>query len=331
MTATQRLEAVIAGRLPDRPPFSFWYHFHADQFSGRAAVTAHMEHLDRYDMDFLKVMNDNPYPQKEPIRSVKELHSLPDLAGTEEGFGLQLKLIASLKSAVRGNVPLITTIFNPWATLRNLVQPPHEHLPPNMDASADAPSRWIRDAYAQEPDAVRHAINTIARNLSHFAAQCLSAGADGIFLSVRDDWVDTPQRPHLYDDLVRAADLQVLAGASQARFNILHVCGKAIDFPAFAAYPVSIINWADRAAGPAIRHVAGSIKPAICGGVDNNSTLITGTPEAVAREVEDAIAQAHPHPLIIAPGCTFSPDSVPPANLKALVNAVKSAHYAQPA
>jgi len=36
---------------------------------------------------------------------------------------------------------------------------------------------------------VRGALERIARNLARFAARCLAAGADGIFLSVRDDWL----------------------------------------------------------------------------------------------------------------------------------------------
>jgi hypothetical protein len=37
---------------------------------------------------------------------------------------------------------------------------------------------------------VRGALERIGRSLAHFAARCLEAGADGIFLSVRDDWLD---------------------------------------------------------------------------------------------------------------------------------------------
>ena len=71
---------MLGGAKPDRPPFSFWYHFLADQASGDAAVRAHLNHLHRYDLDFLKVMNDNPYPHSSGrIQWVEELASVVPL------------------------------------------------------------------------------------------------------------------------------------------------------------------------------------------------------------------------------------------------------------
>lgn len=61
-TPIERVDAVLGGRKPDRPPFSFWHHFPHDQVAGKPAVDAHLDQLDRYAMDVLKVMNDNPYP-----------------------------------------------------------------------------------------------------------------------------------------------------------------------------------------------------------------------------------------------------------------------------
>ena len=60
MNSKERIDAVLAGRMPDRPPFSFWYHFSHDQIAGVGALHAHLNQLDHYQMDFLKVMNDNP-------------------------------------------------------------------------------------------------------------------------------------------------------------------------------------------------------------------------------------------------------------------------------
>ena len=197
------------------------------------------------------------------------------------------------------------------------------HLPPNLDAAADLPSRWIRQAYRENPELVAQALETIGWNLARFAANCVAAGADGIFLSVRDDWVDAPETPGLYDRLVRQTDRAILAAVKTAPFNVLHVCGKALNFRAFAEYPVPVLNWADRAAGPAIREVATWAKPALWGGVDNLGTLVTGTPQQVRDEVVDALRQAGNRPIMIAPGCTFDPARVPEANLHALADAVR--------
>jgi hypothetical protein len=106
---------------------------------------------------------------------------------------------------------------------------------------------------------------------------------------------------------------------------VLHICGKALNFRTFAEYPVAVLNWADRAAGPSIHDVAPWAKPALWCGVDNLVTLVTGTPDQVRDEVTDALRQAGTRPIMIAPGCTFDPARVPQANLQALADAASHA------
>ena len=91
---------MLAGRKPDRPPFSFWYHFPPDQVAGTAAVNAHLDLLNRYGMDVLKVMNDNLYPHSGRIARVEDLASLVPLKGDEAGFGEQLAVLSALRTAI---------------------------------------------------------------------------------------------------------------------------------------------------------------------------------------------------------------------------------------
>ena len=321
MNRIERLQCVLDGRVPDRPPVSFWHHFSPNEFCGPAAVKSHVAHLERYDLDFLKVMNDNGYPHTDLVRDVEDLSSVSELRGDEPAFARQLDLIADLHRQLDGRALMATTIFNAWTVLRHLIRPPTEHNPPDLSGAPDGPSEQIMAMVAQDEEAVKSAIGRIGRNLSRFAAGCIEAGANGIFLSVRDDWVES-RGTNLYGRFVRSSDLEILRGAARGRFNMLHVCGRAVDFRAFAAYPVDVINWADRSAGPSIAEVKGWLKPAICGGIDNLVTLPSGTPEDCESEVVDALRQAGQRPVIIAPGCTYDPQVVPSANLQAIGRAV---------
>ena len=166
----------------------------------------------------------------------------------------------------------------------------------------------VRDAklsqfLAEAPDVLAKALDAVTQTLSNFARNCLAAGADGIYLAVRDDWVDTPENgAGVYDRLVRGSDLKILAAAAGGSLNILHVCGKPLDFRRFGQYPVQALNWADRIGGPPIADVAPWLGPAICGGIDNLGTLVSGSPEEIKREVADAVRQAAGRPIMIAPG-----------------------------
>ncbi|MFH0983105.1 MAG: uroporphyrinogen decarboxylase family protein [Planctomycetota bacterium] len=323
----ERVTAVLAGRRPDRPPVGFWYHFDRHRPYGPEAVRAHLDHLGTYDLDFLKVMNDNGYPHPGVVHSVADLATLPVLNGDEPEFARQLELIETLAKEVRGKVLITSTVFNAWATLRRLVKPRFHGAPPLMRASADEASIILSRFLAHDHDVLARALETIGESLARFARRCLEAGADGIFLSVRDDWVDTPTNgPGTYREIVRPTDLQILEAATAGRFNLLHVCGCAVNFESFAAYPVHALNWADRAAGPAIAEVRDRVKPALCSGVDNLGVLVEGTPEQCAAQVRDAIAQAGDRPIMIAPGCTFDPARVPRENLAAVCQAARSAY-----
>ena len=325
MTPIERVSAVVHGEKPDRPPVSFWYHFAPGFHHGPAAAAAHLEHLHKYQLDFLKVMNDNPFPVRRDIRTADDLRDLPVLKGDEEGYGHQLELIRALAAELSGKVFLVTTLFNAWTLLRRVVTPhtTDKHHPPVLGQGLTPADVRLCELLAEDRTAVGMALDAIATSQANFARRCVEMGADGVFLSVRDDWVDANGRG-TYDEMVRLGDGQILTAARGARLNILHVCGKPRDFDAFAAYPVKVINWADRAVGPAISEVAARVKPAICGGVDNLSTLPKGTPAEVRAEVRDALRQAGDHPMIVGAGCTFDPEAVPEANLHAMVDAARA-------
>jgi uroporphyrinogen decarboxylase len=331
MNKRERVQTVVDGNKPDRPPVSFWYHFAPDKVAGQAAVDAHLGHLAKYDLDFLKVMDDNRYPRDlgpSIIESIGDLKKLQVLRGTESSFAAQLDVLRKLKQHLERKVFFCTTLFNPWATLRTFVEPPSdEHGPPKMDG-CDARDDKITELLKQDRAAVAAAIDTLAESIANYARECIRAGADGVFLSVRDDWVDRRENGEgLYDEIVKPADLKILAAASAGTFNVLHICGRPLNFERFAGYPVHVLNWADRAAGPSIAYARDRAKPALSGGIDNLKELPEGTPAQVRAQALDAVRQAGHRPILLTPGCTYDPTAVSDDNLHAMVDAAKSAAY----
>jgi uroporphyrinogen decarboxylase len=332
MNKIERLNAVLEGCRPDRPPVSFWYHFGPECAAGKAAVEAHVRHMEMYDLDFLKIMDDNRYPRiglrKGVIAEPGDLEHWSVLQGDEDRFARQLELIRKLAQRFRGQFRMITTIFNAWTTLRQMTLPESgEHGPPVLGQTGDprdlTMSRFLREA----PDALGCALDIIAGSLANFARNCLDAGADGVFFSVRDDWVDTPENgTGTYNRLVRPGDLRILKAVQRGAFNMLHICGQAVDFERFAGYAVDAVNWADRYAGPSIASASTWLRPAICGGLNNLGTMATGSPEDCEREAVDAMQQAGDRPIILAPGCTFDPATVPTENLRAIRRVVEKSN-----
>lgn len=328
MNKIERIDAVIANRQPDRVPLSFWHHFAPDEAAGPAAVAAHLRLVAAYDVDFLKVMDDNRYPRFQlptgVVRDAADLERLVPLRGEEDSFGRQLELLGELEKRLGDSLYKPTTVFNAWTTLRNLLAPDTGvHGPPVLGQTGDRRDEQLGRFVREAPAALVRALAAITESTARFVGHCLDAGADGIYLSVRDDWVEAHGRG-LYDKLVRDSDRIILDAAARGRFNILHVCGTAVDFDRFAHYPAQALSWADRSAGPSIAEAAPRVKAAICAGLDNLGTLKTGTPDQCVAQARDALRQAGPRPMILAPGCTFDPGQVPKENLFALRQAVDS-------
>ena len=329
MDKIERVSAVLEGRQPDRLPISFWYHFGPDAVAGPKAVEAHIRHAETYDLDFLKVMCDGRYPLPQAsqgaIEDSADLERLVPMRGDEDIFGRHLEVLQALSRRFKGELLMTTTLFNSWSTLRRLMAPDLDvHGPPSRHRIADVRDAKMSKFLSESPAALAKALGAITETLANFARNCLAAGADGIYLSVRDDWVDTAENgTGVYDRLVREDDLKILSAASGATLNFLHVCGVPLDFTRFGGYPVHALNWADRIGGPPIAEVASWLKPAICGGIDNLGTLISGTPRKIEHEVADAVEQAAGRPIIVAPGCTFDGHAAPTANLHAIRAAVE--------
>ena len=167
MNKIERLDAVLKGRRPDRAPVSFWYHFSEECAAGRAAVQAHVRHMETYDLDFLKIMDDNRHPRlglrEGVISGIDDLERLPALQGDENGFARQLELISELARRFGGQFRMITTVFNSWSTLRQMILPASgKHGPPVVGQTDDprdhTMSRFLREA----PDALSRALDTNA-------------------------------------------------------------------------------------------------------------------------------------------------------------------------
>jgi uroporphyrinogen decarboxylase len=221
-----------------------------------------------------------------------------------------------------------TTIFNAWTQLRRCLGDPH--AAPIIGAGSDDREEAMKGWLAQDRPAFVDALDKIARSLANFAARCVEAGADGVFLSCREDWVEglpgaagPVGTPGAYAEVVRERDLLILDAVKDAPFNVLHVCGRRIHLERFNDYPVQVVNWPDREYGPSIADAKGWVKPALCGGVNNLTTLPHGTPAQCAEEVRDALRQAGDRPLIVGAGCTYDPDAVPAENLHAIRRAVE--------
>ncbi len=324
MQKKERVRAALAGRPVDRVPAGFWGHDYLREWSPRGLADAMLEPFHRYDWDYMKVNPRATYyceawgcryePSTDAARGpqLKEhlLHSAADLtkvgriSGVDGVFMEQLEALMLIRQGIDG-ADFIQTVFSPLSVAGYLA-----------GRDLNAIRHWMRES----PGALHTALATITETLSDYVRQCLHVGASGIFFATTDWGTRTNLTSELYREFGRPYDLDVLDAASTGEFNVLHVCRGDNLLLDLLDYPVHAFNWASHEKGNlSLAEGAARTTRAVMGGVAQ-STLLEGTPGDVAREVKEAIASTTGTRLLIAPGCSISPQT-PAENLTAAAKA----------
>src|SRR5436305_6626240 len=93
----ERVTHALKGEDVDRLPFSFWYHFGLQHGPGRKHAEAEIDFYRAYDLDFLKVMNDYPYPLpagREAIDSPDDWRRVEPIAANDPCWTEQLTALS---------------------------------------------------------------------------------------------------------------------------------------------------------------------------------------------------------------------------------------------
>lgn len=297
LTPKERVDRVLAGRTPDRPPFCFWHHFQDEKEPGRRHAALTLDFARRYQLDIAKVMSDYPYPKG----AGAQWHELKPV---DNPFPEQVKALELIRDGLAGQKHFVETIFNPWNQATKI-------------ASKEAVTELMRT----RPQALLDALEAIARSEANHARLALEAGASGIFLAV-----DNAQQGVLtleeYRKFSEPFDRMVLEAAKDAPLNILHLHGPKVYLDHFwKGWPVQVIHYSAHETGVTLAEARKKTSAVLMGGLDHRS--VVGAPaekvQAMLRE-----ARAAGPKWICAPGCSV-PDDSPREKLLALSRLLRAA------
>jgi uroporphyrinogen decarboxylase len=303
----ERVKAALLGEEVDRPPFSFWYHFGLQHMPSKRHAEAEIDFYQAYDLDFLKVMSDYPYPLPTGLQAVEtedDWKRVEPVKGKDKCWAEQLDALSIINDAIGNEALFIETIFSPWTTARR------------MTCAGD-----IAEARRRHPEALLSAMDSIAVSLADYASEAIRRGAAGIFLSLgaaTDDIMSAED----YNIWGRPFDLKLLDAVREAPFNVLHIHGKRIHFDSLLDYPASAINWSHLTTPPSL--IEGRVRSGktVMGGIDETAASHLAPPE-IALQVNRALQQVGERGLIIAPGCSVATDT-PERTLRAIKAALQS-------
>jgi uroporphyrinogen decarboxylase len=270
ITPKDRVNLVLAGRKPDRAPFTFWHHFGDAKLPGLKHAASTLEFQRKYHLDLVKVMSDYPYPKG----AGSQWYELKEIATP---FPEQLIALELIRDGLNGQKHFIETFFNPWKVAENLSSP-------------DAVLQLMRD----KPQSLLDALEAIARSEANHARAALERGASGVFLAIAN-----AQQGHLtreeYKKFSDPFDRMILAAANGAPLNTLHLHGDQVYLDHFwKGWSAQIINYDSAGTKLPLAAASKHFSGVLMGGL-NHTTAATSPPGSPK--------------WICAPGCSVPDDS----------------------
>ena len=309
MTKVERVDAVLQGRTPDRPPMSMWYHFGNQHLSGEKYADIALDWFEHYDFDFLKLMNDYFYPMPDGVEEVKSASDLRRIVHFEPescDWKEQLSAIRIVSRRLAGEAYFIDTVFDPWQSLQRSIAGEH-----------------LADLVTSAPDELKRALDVAADNLVAYCRRSLSLGSSGIFMSVLGSESQLDRR--LFLEFAKPAAMKVFRAVQDlGKMNTAHIHGDRIYTDDVLDFPVSIMSWEDRSDGnPSLSEMKARWPGVVMGGIDNDR--VTRVSTAFCREnVREGLRRGGKDRFILANGCSI-PTWLDPRALKAMVETAKSA------
>ncbi len=305
MNKIERVDTVLAGGQPDRPPLSLWYHFGHQYAGGKKFAEIALEYFAYYDFDFLKVMNDYYYPLPQGLQEVKTREDLKHIVRFDVEqceWREQFDALKIINERLKGKAYFLDTVFDPWQVLVRSLS-----------------GRNVYSLMENEPDALLEALDVIADNLIAYSKKSLSLGTAGIFMSVPAA-VEAMKREQFLK-FVKPFSMKIFGAISGlGKMNTAHIHGDELYFDDIVDLPVPILSWWDRGPhGPSIEYGKGKFAGCVMGGIDQ--TLLTrNTIPFIKNHVREGLKMGGTTRFFLANGCSIENWGFPGA-VKAVVEA----------
>jgi len=330
LSKRERLERAIRGEEVDRVPVALWRHWPGDDQRAADLAEATVAFQRQWDFDFVKVTPASSFcvtdygvqdrwvgdleGTREYIRRViqrsldwTELRVLDPSRGA---LARQLEVLRLLKDALGEDIPFIQTIFSPLAQAKNM-----------------AGQSLLIEHMRTAPDRLKTGLNTITESTLRFIDAMRRSGVSGIFYAIQHASYRVMSESE-YREFGRPYDLQILEALPKDWWlNVLHLHGDAPMFDLVTDYPVQVINWHDREAGPDLAEGKLKFSGAVSGGLGRWDPMHNGTPVEVREQARQAIEQTHGRRFILSTGCVIM-TTTPTSNIRAareIVETVSSA------
>ncbi len=292
MKKKERIDTILAGKKPDRTPFTFWYHFGNQCGSGDSFADSVIDFYNYFGVDLLKVMNDYHYPYPEGFDVVKDAEGLKKVgyATLHDGTVFeQIIAIEKIADAIGDEVYIVDTMFDPWQQLARHIC-----------------GEYLRDLAKTAETELLGALDRLTDYCIEYTKATVDAGAAGVFLAIQASDQLVPGGYETFRKFIRPQAIRILNAIKDvSKFNILHMCGQEIYTEGIEDFPADVLSFADRSeTNPSLQQVKEMTGKIVMGGM-NQLTMNRATLDSLVENADIMLSECGESHAIGAIGCSI--------------------------
>jgi uroporphyrinogen decarboxylase len=306
MTKVERIKAAIEGRQPDAIPYAVWTHLPGIDMDPVKLAEATFDFYKKYDVDFIKTMNNGMYPIEDigctvdysniasggvaklidtPVKTVGDWDNVKVTSVDEGALKRELTSLKLLLKKTKGEVPVVFTVFSP-ITIADKIS--NKQL-----------MEHIRNGSGKQ---VHKALEAITQTTCELVKRAIDLGADGIFFASQMSSYNVMSE-ELYREYGAYYDEKVIA-TSKGWFNVLHAHGDNIMFNLLKQYQVQVFNWHVWESLPGLEEANVMSGKCVMGGI-KRMDITNHNKNELQNQIYECVKTLKGRGHILTPGCVI--------------------------
>lgn len=295
MTKRQNLLNLLNGEKFDYTPAGFWLHFPEDVIAAgvESQVNAHLDFLEKTDVDILKIMNENEFRRSEKINSIDDWSKIVELDENHDLFVKQEEINQQIVDKVGDDVFTLGTVHGVLASLSHSSGHSYSEFP-----------EILMKHLEKDEEKVVQAIEAVYKNVEKMLEVTERTNVDGIYYALLGAEAD-----RLPDDIfqkyIAPYDKKIMDKIKSYKF--LHVCKERTDLVRIEDYNFDVLNWAVHENERSVAEGQELYKDKIIqGGLDDRSgVLVDGDKEEIVEFVQNLKSSVNLERFILGADCTL--------------------------
>ncbi|HWR38527.1 MAG TPA: uroporphyrinogen decarboxylase family protein [Patescibacteria group bacterium] len=307
MNKTERIQAAIKGNEVDSLPYGFWTHLPGLDLDPVKLADATYEFYNKYDIDFVKTMNNGMYPVESwgceadfsgilnggvaklvstPINCLEDWKKIQPVDIGAGSHARELTSLGLLLKKINQEAPILFTVFSPLTIADKLSN-----------------NKVIEHIRQGGGELIHQALAAITQTTAKLAARAVDMGAAGVFFASQMSCYDIIP-DSVYGEYGKKYDVAVLEAAGAGWFNTIHAHGNNIIFQLLRDYPVDVFNWHAWETLPGIEEARDMTGKCLMGGLKRGD-ITAGNKNEISAQIYHCVKLLMKKKHILTPGCVM--------------------------